>query len=292
MVIVGALSMMVGLVLGLLGGGGSILSVPILAYGAHLAPREAIATSLVVVGLTAAVATIGHARAGTVRWRSGLLFGSLGMAGAYAGGRLAGQLPGRILLLAFSAVLLSAGLIFLRRRAAPTGRRVSPVRLAVTGLGVGGVTGLVGAGGGFAVVPALVLLGGLGIQEAIGTSLFVIALQSAAGIAGHLEGVHLDPVLAASVSAAAVGGSLVGVRLARHLDPAVLRRAFAALVIGMAVWMGGTEGAALVGLPGAGPWPLLAAALAATAPLYRLVRPRRAIASESDGPVPTPAVSR
>lgn len=285
MVIVGLLSLLVGLVLGLLGGGGSILSVPVLAYAAHLSPREAIATSLVVVGLTAAVGTFGHARAGTVRWRSGLLFGSLGMAGAYGGGRLAGHLPGNVLLLAFAGVLLVAGVLLLRRRANVPGRRASPARLAVTGLGVGGITGLVGAGGGFAIVPALVLFGGLGMHEAIGTSLFVIALQSAAGLAGHLEGVHLDATLAAGVSAAAIGGSLVGARLARRVEATVLRRTFASLVIGMAVWMGGTEGAGLLGLPAAGPWIVTASVLAASVPLFRLVHRRRPTAPAAAEPV-------
>src|SRR5688500_7318927 len=109
-----ALAAVVGLALGLLGGGGSILMVPLLVYVAGMEAKEAIAASLVVVGVTAAVSVVGHARAGRVRWRTGLLFGAAGMAGAFAGGLLGGHLPGQLLMSAFALMMLATAVAMLR----------------------------------------------------------------------------------------------------------------------------------------------------------------------------------
>ena len=157
------LAVFVGVSLGLLGGGGSILAVPLLVYVAGMDAKEAIATSLLVVGTTSAVALIPHARAGRVRWRTGLLFGAAGMVGAYAGGRVAEFIPGTVLLVAFSLMMLATAVAMIRGRRAPAkpAHTELPVgRVLLDGVVVGLVTGLVGAGGGFLIVPALVLLGG------------------------------------------------------------------------------------------------------------------------------------
>ena len=113
------LAVLVGVSLGLLGGGGSILAVPLLVYVAGMDAKEAIATSLLVVGTTSAVALIPHARAGRVRWRTGLLFGAAGMVGAYAGGRVAEFIPGTVLLVAFSLMMLASAVAMIRGRKAP-----------------------------------------------------------------------------------------------------------------------------------------------------------------------------
>jgi len=197
-----ALAVLVGVALGLLGGGGSILMVPLLAYVAGMDAKHAIATSLLVVGIASVVGVIAHARAGRVRWRTAVLFGVAGMAGAYAGGRLAHFIPGTVLMIGFAAVMVAAAIAMLRGRkdthAAPErGQLPWLTMIALTGVAVGALSGLVGAGGGFLLVPALALLGGLEMPAAVGTSLVVIAMQSFARLAGHLAHEHIDWPLAA-----------------------------------------------------------------------------------------------
>ncbi|MEW5625989.1 sulfite exporter TauE/SafE family protein [Streptomyces hydrogenans] len=239
-----AASLLIGVSLGLLGGGGSILTVPILVYLAGQDTKEAIATSLFVVGVTSLAALVPHARAHRVRWRTGLLFGAFSMAGAYGGGRLAEYVPGTILLVAFALMMLATAFAMLRKprdgakKAARPAHRDLPLKhIAVEGLAVGAVTGLVGSGGGFLVVPALAILGGLPMGIAVGTSLLVIAMKSFAGLAGHLSGVSIDWGIALTVTVAAVAGSLIGARLAGRIPQDVLRRAFGWFVVVMGVFV-------------------------------------------------------
>lgn len=232
------LSVLIGVTLGLLGGGGSILTVPILVYVFGLEPHPAIATSLLVVGTTSLVALVPHARAGRVNLKTGLTFGLAGMAGAFLAGRVSAYVAGRTLLVGFALLMVVAAIAMFRGRRDDTAvRPLAPLKTAVLGLVVGSVTGLVGAGGGFVIVPALVLLGGLPMPMAIGTSLLVIALQSAAGLVGHLGEVDLDWRLAGAVTTAAVLGSFVGSRLAGKFSPSTLRRGFGVFVLVMAAWM-------------------------------------------------------
>jgi len=232
------LSVLIGVSLGLFGGGGSILTVPLLVYVFGLEPRVAIASSLLIVGGASLSSAIQHARAGNVRPREGLVFGIASMLGAYLGGRSSVLLDGGILLLLFAAMMLiTAGAMWRGRRNATAmgfGGARSHLRLAGQGFAVGGFTGLVGAGGGFLIVPALALWAGLPMAAAIGTSLFVIVLKSVAGFLGYLSHVSVDPVLVASVTATAIAGSFVGARLASRVDPETLRRAFAAFVMVLA----------------------------------------------------------
>jgi hypothetical protein len=232
-----ALAVLVGIALGLLGGGGSILTTPILLYALAMEPREAIATSLIVVGTTSLAALVPHARAGNVAWRTGLLFGGAGMAGAYIGGRIAAYIPADVLLLLFAAMMVATAVAMFRGRQPRPPERRPTVRIVADGLVVGVVTGLVGAGGGFLVVPALALLGGLPMPAAIGTSLLVIALKSFAGVLGHAAHVTLNLPLAAALSAAAVAGSLLGSALGTRVRPEALRRGFAMFVLAMAVFI-------------------------------------------------------
>lgn len=236
MLVVLTLSLLIGASLGLLGGGGSILAIPILTYVAGLPPESAIASSLLVVGVTSAVGAISHARAGRVRWRTGALFGAAGMAGAYLGGAFAGYIPGRALMVLFGLMMAVTALAMVRgaRELAPRARDIPLGKVIVQGALVGAVTGLIGAGGGFIVVPALVLLGGLQMRAAVGTSLVVIAMQSVAGLAGHLGHVRIDWIVTLGVTAAAVAGSFAGARLAGRVPQAVLRRGFGVFLVAMA----------------------------------------------------------
>jgi len=232
-----ALAVLIGVVLGLLGGGGSILTLPLLTYVVHLDTKSAIASSLFVVGVTSATGVIAHARAGRVRWRTGLLFGVAGMLGAFGGGRLAGHIPGHVLMVLFAILMVVAAVAMLRGRrttAATTRGELPVLRVMVQGMIVGLVVGVVGAGGGFVVVPTLVLLGGLGIEQAVGTSLVVIAMQSFAGFAGHLGHARVDWPITLAITAAAVVGSFAGGGLAGKVPPALLRKGFGVFVLAMA----------------------------------------------------------
>ncbi|CAN5885508.1 sulfite exporter TauE/SafE family protein [soil metagenome] len=231
------LAVFVGVALGLLGGGGSILTVPLLAYVAGMEAKAAIATSLLVVGVTSAVGAISHARAGRVQWRTGLIFGAAGMAGAYLGGVLARFIPGTVLLIGFALMMIATAIAMLRGRRNVADfsevHRIPLAKILAEGLAVGLVTGLVGAGGGFLVVPALALLGGLPMPVAVGTSLIVIAMKSFAGLGGYLSSVHIDWTLAVMVTAAAVVGALIGARLTARVNPDSLRKAFGWFVLAM-----------------------------------------------------------
>ena len=250
-----ALAVLVGMSLGLLGGGGSILTVPLLAYVAGMDAKPAIATSLLVVGVTSAIGAITHARSGRVRWRVAALFGAAAMAGAYAGGLLARFIPGTALLVAFAAIMIAAGIAMLRGRkdTAADGEQPLPlVKTTLLGVTVGVISGLVGAGGGFLLVPALALLAGLPMPAAVGTSLVVISMQSFAGFAGHLASEHIDWRLAGLVTAAAVLGALIGGRLIAFVDPNTLRKLFGWFVLLMASVMLAEEVHPAVGAAAAG----------------------------------------
>lgn len=267
-----ALSVLMGVALGLLGGGGSIMTVPILVYLLGLPTKAAVATSLLVVGTTSIFGLVLHARAGNVEWRTGALFAGFAMGGAYAGGLLAAVVPAWLLLALFTLLMVATGAAMLRgggRAAKPPRTGPLPIGLvAAEGLVVGAVTGLVGAGGGFLVVPALVLLGGLPMPRAVGTSLLVIALKSFAGYAGYAGHVSLDLGLAGAVIGAALVGTFIGFGLTRKLEPARLRRAFAWFVLGMGGFMVYQQVGPLlagIGVPPVALAGVLAVALAATA---------------------------
>lgn len=236
------LSLLIGVSLGLLGGGGSILTTPILIYALGVEPKAAIASSLLVVGVTSLAGMVQHARAGNVDWRTGLVFGGAGMVGAYAGGLVAGYLSATVLLVLFAAMMLATSLAMFRgRRDAGDTVKQATWKIVLDGLVVGVVTGLVGAGGGFLVVPALALLGGLPMRRAVGTSLLVIALKSFAGYAGHAGHVTIDVPLVSLVAGTAVVGSIVGGQLGKLVSPESLRRGFAVFVLAMALFVLGKE---------------------------------------------------
>lgn len=238
-----ALALLVGVALGLLGGGGSILTVPVLTYVLGMDPKEAIASSLFIVGITSAVGMLSHAKAGRVRWKTGVIFGVAGMVGALLGGLLGGSIPGAVLMVLFAFMMIATAAAMIRGRkdahkpADSQGKELPLVRILLDGFVVGIATGLVGAGGGFLVVPALNLLGGLPMAVAVGTSLLVITMKSFAGLAGYLVSVQLNWPLVLSFAAAAIVGSFLGVRLAGRVPERALRRGFGVFVLIMGAFV-------------------------------------------------------
>ncbi|MCX5743203.1 MAG: sulfite exporter TauE/SafE family protein [Proteobacteria bacterium] len=227
-------AMLIGVSLGLLGGGGSILTVPTIHYVFGVEAHAAIASSLLVVGVVSVVALIPHLRHGRVHLRVGLIFGASSMITAFGAARLSSHVPAGVLLVGFAAMMIVAGLAMLRP-AANVRRMTSITWLVGYGAAVGLVTGFVGAGGGFIIVPALVVLVGLPIREATATSLLVIALNSFVAFSATASTVPLDGRVIGTVLVAAMAGGLVGGRLAGRLSPTVLRRAFGWFVLGMAL---------------------------------------------------------
>jgi hypothetical protein len=237
-----ALSVLIGVSLGLLGGGGSILTLPILIYALGLDEKTAIATSLVVVGVTSLTAMVSHARAHNVNARVGGVFAAAGATGAFAGGWAADLVPGPYLLRAFLLMMIATGVAMIRGRRAPSSPAadapVDDARIAAAGLGVGLLTGPIGAGGGFMVVPALALLGGLPMPQAVGTSLMVIAINSFFGFLGHATHADVPWGLTIPITTAAVLGSIAGGLASPHVPAPLLRKGFGVFVLAMAVLIG------------------------------------------------------
>jgi uncharacterized protein len=240
-----ALAALIGISLGLLGGGGSILTVPIFVYVMGFAAKEAIAMSLAVVGATSLFGAAAHWRAGNVDLRVATIFGLVAMAGTYLGARLAVFFSGAAQLALFAVVMLLAAVFMFRDRAvlpepAVVPRVPTPMPLplvVVEGLAVGVLTGLVGVGGGFLIVPALVILGKLPMKLAVGTSLLVIALKSFAGFAGYLGQVEMRWGFMAGFTAVAVAGIFVGTWLVRFVPQRALKRAFAVFLVVMGIFI-------------------------------------------------------
>jgi uncharacterized membrane protein YfcA len=239
-----ALAVAVGLSLGLLGGGGSILTVPILVYAAGFAPKEAIATSLAIVGAASLLGVLSHWRDGNVNLRVAGLFGAVAMIGTLVGSRLAMFLSGSTQLVLFSVVMLAAAFFMLRgassaalepSRPERSGAALAP--LALVALATGALTGLVGVGGGFLIVPALVLLLGVPMKQAVGTSLAVIVMNSAVGFLGYADQVAINWAAAGIFVAAAGAGIMIGSALTRVVPAQRLRSGFAFLLVGMAAFV-------------------------------------------------------
>lgn len=238
------LAALIGLSLGLMGGGGSILTVPIFVYVLGFDPKLAIAMSLPVVGGTSLVGTATHWKAGNVDLRMAGLFGLIAMMGAYLGARLAVFLSGALQLALLAVVMLAAATSMLRsaHRAAPEAaaerpRTMTPGLLVPVSLGVGLLTGLVGIGGGFLVVPALVLLARVPMKQAVGTSLLVIAMNSVAGFAGYLGHVNVPWGFMFTFTAVSALGIVAGTYLVRFVSQAALKQAFAVFLVVMGTFV-------------------------------------------------------
>ncbi len=245
------LGSLVGLSLGLTGGGGSIFAVPLLVYGLHLGFREAVALSLAIVGSTALYGATIQARRKVVLWGAGGVLGLGGILTAPLGAALGHYLPDRLSLMLFAGLMIVVGAQMLRGRnemviAAIACQRTSQgelhfswqcaAKLFVTGMVTGVLSGVFGVGGGFLLVPALLLVTGISIDSAMATSLVAIALISASGFAANLK--HLNPQSITIASLFFVGsmlGMTGGASVKRHLPAQTLRRLFGTVIIATAI---------------------------------------------------------
>ncbi|WP_086766613.1 sulfite exporter TauE/SafE family protein [Streptomyces bobili] len=232
---------LVGLALGALGGGGSVLAVPALIYLLGFTPAAATTASLIIVTATSLTALYAHARTGNVRWKAGALFAAAGPLPAAAAGAAASRLPQPVLTAAFAAVAALAAVTMLRpsrATAAPAADGAKPVKAAGTGAGLGALTGLLGVGGGFLAVPALVTVLAFEMQAAVGTSLLVISANSLASLAARGAGTAgIDWTVIGPFTGAAILGAWDGKRLAAKVTGTLLQQTFAVVLLAVAAFM-------------------------------------------------------
>jgi len=254
---------LVGLSLGLTGGGGAIFAVPLLVYGLAVDPRQAVGASLITVAATALVGFVQRARSGTVEFPTGLLFAIAGMLTAPLGAWLSHQIPEPVLLVLFGVLMLLIALrMWLTADRQDTPAIPEPISdntrpschrdpkgelkitsrcamiLAAVGSSTGILTGLFGVSGGFLIVPALVAFSGMGMQRAIGTSLFVITLVSLSGIAGHfMTGGSVPWEITLLFLLGGLAGITAGTAIASRLAGRRLQQVFAAAIIGVGVFI-------------------------------------------------------
>lgn len=229
----------IGLTLGFLGGGGSILTVPALVYIVGQSPQAAVTASLMIVGMNSAMGAFFHRKQGTQNWQIALLFGGAGMVAAYLSAGLSDLLPSTVLMSLFALLMLVVGSFMIFSKP-PQNQEHCTCHWLLTiasGVAVGILTGFLGIGGGFLIVPALVMLVGLPIRQAVGTSLLVIAMNSLAGFLGHLNGAPIDLTVVAIFVVAGLFGSLSGTKLAKVIKPDHLRTSFAVFVMLLAVFL-------------------------------------------------------
>ncbi len=254
----------VGLSLGLTGGGGAIFAVPLLVYGLSVPMREAVAISLAAVGATSFVGFLHRWKLGQVEIRTGLLFAAAGMLGAPLGTWIAGQIPEALLLMLFAGLMIVVALRLWQQASGPVAQTIAcpipderdgptcqrdasgalrlnsrcAMLLFFVGILTGVLSGLFGVGGGFVIVPALVLFSGMSIHRAVGTSLMVIALVSVSGIASQVwAGRVIPPTMTALFVVGGIAGLFAGQQIGRRLSGPALQRVFVVAILAVAAFV-------------------------------------------------------
>jgi uncharacterized membrane protein YfcA len=233
-------AILIGLSLGLMGSGGSILTVPVLVYLFGQDEKVAIAGSLAIVGTIALAGGLGYLRAKLIDWKTVWLFGLPGMLGTYIGAWLAAYIPGIVQLVLFSLVMVAAAFMMMKKsRLHATDHQRHTVKITIDGLIVGIITGIVGVGGGFLIVPALVLMGGLNMRNAVATSLIIIAMKSYSGFYKYLDvlaqqNLQLDWHTLSLVTIIGIVGTFIGNYLCNKIPQTQLKKYFAYFLLVMA----------------------------------------------------------
>ena len=244
--LLGSLSgLFVGFILGLVGGGGSILAVPLIVYVVGVSdPHVAIGTTAIAVAVNAAINLMTHARAGIVKWNCAGLFAATGVAGAFLGSSLGKAIDGQKLLFLFALLMFAVGILMLRRRGQEghADVKLSPanaLRLAVLGFFTGGLSGFFGIGGGFLIVPGLMLATGMPILNAVGSSLLAVGAFGITTAVNYALSGWVDWLLAAVFVVGGIAGGLGGVKLAHGLAArrGLLNAIFASLIFVVAAYV-------------------------------------------------------
>jgi uncharacterized membrane protein YfcA len=229
-----SLALLIGLTLGLLGGGGSILTVPILVYLLKMDPKQAIALSLAIVGITSLIGVFRHAKVKNVDYKVAALFAPIAMIGTFGGAKISQFLTGEIQLLFFGIIMLLASIHMFKgkkEKEEEISKTISYPLLTIQAIIVGIITGIVGVGGGFLIVPALVLLAGLSMKKAVGTSLLIISLNSLSGFIGHIGIVEIPWSFLFKFTAFSGIGIIIGSYLSDFVPQQKLKKIFAIFLI-------------------------------------------------------------
>lgn len=232
------LAALIGLALGVFGSGGSIITMPVLVYVAHVSPHEAVGMSLFIVGATSLFGTAVNLRRRNFDFRAVLFFASSGILGSFLVARLTHRVPGHVLLILFGVLMLVTGARMLL--ASPRASHVhtcKPGRCLGVGIAVGLLTGFLGVGGGFLILPALVLFAGLEIKVAVGTSLAIISANSFAGLVGQLRFASFNWPLTLAFVCSALLGMPIGLALSKRVSSQRLAHSFAGIIILLGVFL-------------------------------------------------------
>jgi uncharacterized membrane protein YfcA len=235
-----SLALLIGASLGLMGGGGSILTVPVLVYALGMGAKESIALSLAIVGATSLIGSLGHFRAGNINLKIAAIFGPVAMVGTFAGAKLSVFLSGATQLILFAIVMLVAAFFMFRGRkevAVDEDAKLNYPLIVAEGIFVGVLTGLVGVGGGFMIVPALVLLANVPMKKAIGTSLIIISLKSFAGFVGYMDKIDINWVFLGQFTLFTAIGIIVGSYFVKFISAQKLKKSFAVFLVIMGVFI-------------------------------------------------------
>lgn len=233
-------ALLIGLSLGLLGGGGSILTVPVLIYVMHMEPKTAIALSLAIVGLTSLIGIYGHYKNENIEFKTAAVFAPFAMSGTFIGAKLSQFFSAEAQLMLFAAVMILASGFMLKKpkyEANEENKKLNIPVLGTQGILVGILTGLVGVGGGFLIVPALVLLAKVPMKKAIGTSLLIIALNSLSGFIGYINLVEIPWVFLFQFSLFSGAGIIIGSKLVKFISQDKLKKLFAVFLIVMGIFV-------------------------------------------------------
>lgn len=246
-------ALIIGSVLGLIGGGGSILTVPVLVYLLNINPVIATAYSLFIVGLSSVIGVVQKQRNGYVDFKTGLAFSFPSFIAVYTSRRfLLPAIPDRIIeigdfivtrdmaimvFFAFVMIMASYSMISNKKKRKIIEKRQPYYKTFIQGLTIGAITGIIGAGGGFLYVPALVLWSGLSMKKAVGTSLVIVALNSLIGFIGDVENLHIDWIFLSLFTAISVSGMFIGTRLSKFIAGEKLKKYFGWFVLIMGIYI-------------------------------------------------------
>ena len=226
-----------GLSLGLLGGGGSILTVPILVYALSIDPKVAVAMSLAIVGMTTLFGVFGHYKNKNIDFRIALIFGGAALPATFLGSYLSQFISGSIQLIIFATVMILAATFMFRDRLEAEEKQFNLFLTLISGLVVGVMTGLIGVGGGFLIVPALMYFTGTNMKKSVGTSLFIISFNSFFGFMSYIDKVEIDWIFLAKFTSCSVIGILIGSKLVQYVPQKILKKAFAVFLIVMGIFI-------------------------------------------------------
>lgn len=231
------LAILAGLSLGLLGGGGSILTVPILVYALSTPPKVAVAMSLAIVGIATLFGALGHFKNKNIDFKVALIFGAAAIPSTFLGTFLSQYISGSVQLMIFAIVMLLAASFMFKEKKEIEQKSFNIAMTLISGSIVGVMTGLIGVGGGFLIVPSLMYFTGINMKKSVGTSLFIISLNSFFGFLSYIDKVAIDWVFLAKFTGFTIFGIILGSTLVNYVSQRTLKKVFAIFLVVMGIFI-------------------------------------------------------